>query len=69
MGRSNPAPSANRLTRDTIVEMTIDDKIAKLDKECPLVPHTHAGRMYSAVRRIQAEIDQTIERYGGFPIR
>ena len=50
--------------------MTIDDEIAKLDKECPLIPHTNAGRLFSTVRRMQAEKERNIpiERRASFAI-
>jgi|SRR6266849_2640812 len=50
--------------------MTIDDEIAKLDKEYPLTPHTNAGRLYTTVRRMKAEKERgiPIERRSGFAI-
>ena len=50
--------------------MTIDDEIAKLDKEYPLTPHTNAGRLYTTVRRMKAEKERGIpvDRRTGFAI-
>lgn len=50
--------------------MTIDDEIATLDKEFPLVLHTNAGRTYSTVRRMKAEKERgiPIERRTGFAV-
>jgi len=40
--------------------MTIDDKIAKLDKECPLKPFTRSSMIFSSVRRMKAEKEMNI---------
>ena len=46
------------------------DKIAKLDKECPLIPYTGSSRLFSAVRRMKAEKERKIpvENRSGFAI-
>ena len=33
----------------------IEDLMRSLDQDCPLIPHTNAGRLFSAVRRMSAE--------------
>lgn len=50
--------------------MTIDEKIAKLDKECPLKPFTRASMIFSSVRRMKAEEEMNIpiERRTGFAV-
>jgi len=50
--------------------MDLQEKLAKLDKECPLVPHTNAGRLFSTVRRMKAEkeMDIHISLRSGFAI-
>jgi hypothetical protein len=50
--------------------MTIDDEIAKIDKEYPLTPHTNARRVYSTARRMKAEKERNIpiERRTGFAV-
>lgn len=37
------------------MEEPMNEILAKLDKECPLVLETEAGRLFSAVRRMKAE--------------
>lgn len=34
--------------------------LIKLQKECPLIPHTGAGRLFSMVRRMKAEKESGI---------
>jgi hypothetical protein len=34
---------------------TLEQTNAELDKKDPVTPHTHAGRMYTTVRRMKAE--------------
>jgi hypothetical protein len=34
---------------------TLEDQLGGLNKECPLVLHTDAGRSFSALRRMKAE--------------
>jgi hypothetical protein len=49
-----PIPS----TREEWLAMdkqTLEDGLARLDEEYPLVPHTDAGRSFSTVRRMKAE--------------
>ena len=50
--------------------MDLQEKLAKLDKECPLVPHTNAGRLFSTERRMKAEkeMDIHISLRSGFAI-
>ena len=50
------------------MKMNIDDKIAKLDKECPLKPFTRSSMIFSAVRRMRAEKEMNIPiaRRSGF---
>ena len=36
-------------------KLTLADVLEELNKICPLVPHTRAGRLYSTVRRMKAE--------------
>jgi hypothetical protein len=45
-------------------------KLIKLQEDCPLVPHTNAGRLYSTVRRMTAEkeLDIPIRYRTGFPV-
>lgn len=38
----------------------LEEQLAKLDKKFPLVPHTGAGRLSSAVRRMKAEKEMNI---------
>ena len=38
----------------------IEEQLAKLNKEYPLVPHTNAGRLFSTVRRMKAEKEMGI---------
>jgi hypothetical protein len=35
--------------------MPLQDKLAWLNRECPFVPHTNAGRLFSTVRRMKLE--------------
>ena len=46
------------------------DVIEKLDREYPFIPHTHAGRLSSTVRRMKAEkeLGLPIDRRSGFAI-
>jgi hypothetical protein len=39
---------------------SLEERLARLNKEYPLVPHTGAGRLSSAVRRMKAEKDMAI---------
>ena len=50
--------------------LSINDQFIKLNKECPLVPHTNAGRLFSAVRRMKAEkeMDIPISYRSGFAV-
>jgi hypothetical protein len=50
--------------------MNVDEQIAELEKEYPLVMHTNAGRLYSTVRRMKAEKERgiPIERRTGFAV-
>src|SRR5258708_7342250 len=59
---------SRRRRRSRNSEMTIDDKIAKLDKECPLKPFTRSSMIFSAVRRMKAEKEMNIPiaRRSGF---
>ena len=45
-------------------------QLEKLERECPLVPHTHAGRLYSMVRRMnkEKELNIPIDFRSGFAI-
>lgn len=36
------------------------DNLSKINKECPLIPHTNSGRMFSMVRRMKAEKEMEI---------
>jgi len=51
-------------------ECSNKDKLIKLEKECPLVPHTEVGRLFSMVRRMKAEkeINLPINYRSGFSI-
>lgn len=51
-------------------KQTLEDKLRKLTKEYPLVPHTDAGRSFSTVRRMRAEreMDLPINLRTGFAI-
>lgn len=42
------------------MEEEIKEKLTKLNKEYPLVPHTGAGRLSSMVRRMKAEKEMGI---------
>lgn len=48
--------------------MNVDEQVAELDKEFPLVMHTNAGRTSSTVRRMKAEKERNIpiDRRTGF---
>ncbi len=35
--------------------MELQEKLEKIQRECPMIPHTDAGRMFSMVRRMKAE--------------
>jgi hypothetical protein len=35
--------------------MSLPDKLTWLNRECPFVPHTNAGRLFSTVRRMKWE--------------
>ena len=50
--------------------LSLKARLAKLDKEFPLVPHTRMGQLSSAVRRMQAEkeLEIPINRRTGFAI-
>ncbi len=50
--------------------LSLQEKLEKLNKECPLVPHTNAGRLFSTVRRMKAEkeMDIPINLRSGFAI-
>ena len=39
--------------------MSLKEKLESIERECPFVPHTNAGRLYSTVRRMkmQEELD------------
>jgi hypothetical protein len=52
------------------MEKDLLDKLEKINKECPLIPHTNAGRMFSMVRRMKAEKEMKIpqEFRSGFAI-
>jgi hypothetical protein len=39
---------------------SLEERLAKIDKEFPLVPHTGAGRLSSSVRRMKAEKEMHI---------
>ena len=45
-------------------------QLKKIEQECPLVPHTHAGRLYSMVRRMnkEKELNIPIDFRSGFAI-
>lgn len=49
---------------------SIDIKIKKIAKECPLIPHTRSSRLFSSVRRMKAEkeLDIPFSRRNGFVI-
>jgi len=40
--------------------MNLQEKLIKLNKEYPLIPHTNAGRLFSTVRRMKAEKEMGI---------
>jgi hypothetical protein len=48
---------ADRMDKDT---MSLKERLARLDREYPLVPHTNAGRLSSTVRRMKAEKEMDI---------
>jgi len=50
--------------------LSLNEKIKKLNREYPLVPHTNAGRLSSMVRRMKAEkeMDIPINLRSGFAI-
>jgi len=45
-------------------------QLREIERECPLVPHTHAGRLYSMVRRMkkEKELNIPIDFRSGFAI-
>jgi hypothetical protein len=45
------------MDKDTL---SLEERLAKLAKEFPLVPHTGAGRLSSVVRRMKAEKEMGI---------
>lgn len=47
-------------THDDMNTASIEEKLAKLDKEYPFVPSTNAGRLFSMVRRMKAEKEMGI---------
>jgi hypothetical protein len=49
---------------------TLEERLARVNNEYPLVPHTDAGRQSSTVRRMKAEkeMDIPINRRSGFAI-
>jgi hypothetical protein len=47
-------PAGNRLPMDP-QGPSLEERLAKLDREYPLVPHTNIGRLSSTVRRMKAE--------------
>ena len=49
-------------------KLSLKARLAKLDKEFPLVPHTRMGQLSSAVRRMQAEkeLEIPVNRRTGF---
>jgi hypothetical protein len=49
---------------------SLEERLAKLDQEFPLIPHTGAGRLSSAVRRMKAEkeMDIPVNLRSGFAI-
>jgi hypothetical protein len=55
------------MNKDTL---SLEERLGKLDKEFPLVPHTGAGRLSSAVRRmkVEKEMDIPINLRSGFAI-
>lgn len=42
------------------MEDSLKNKLEKINKECPLIPHTNAGHTFSMVRRMKAEKDMEI---------
>ncbi len=42
------------------INKTLVEKLIKLNRECPLIPHTNAGRLFSMVRRMKAEKETDI---------
>ena len=48
----------------------IEEQLRLLNEKFPLVPHTHAGRLYSTIRRMKAEkeVGIPIEHRTGFAI-
>ena len=50
--------------------MNIEEQLRTLDEKYPLVPYTHAGRLFSTVRRMKAEKEMgiPIEHRTGFAI-
>lgn len=51
-------------------ELSLQEKLEKIYRECPLVPHTGAGQLFSTVRRMKAEkeMDIPINFRSGFAI-
>jgi hypothetical protein len=49
---------------------SLEERLAKLDKDYPLVSHTNAGRLSSSVRRMNAEkeMDIPVNLRSGFVI-
>ena len=40
--------------------LSLKERLAILERDCRLVPHTNAGRLYSSVRRMKAEKEMKI---------
>ena len=48
----------------------LKEQLKKIEQEYPLVPHTHAGRLFSMVRRMnkEKELNIPIDCRSGFAI-